>query len=96
MLPTQRRTCSPPFVSPAQALCGEIAKLRKRLAVAQAALGLLLADEPRGNLPQFGDKHFVQRLRAEERRGEPLRDTKARAERLQFGGGGADDLAAGQ
>ena len=82
------------LVAPLQKLYEETAELKKRLVVNQHVFNLLLATEHRSELPEFGAKHSLAGMRAQDAREEPLRELKAKVERLFYANVTPDETAA--
>ena len=82
------------LVEPLRKLYEETAELKKRLAVNQHVFNLLLATEHRNELPQFSDKHFLASVKAQSAREEPLKELKAKIERLFFANVAPEETAA--
>lgn len=82
------------LVAPLQKLYEETAELKKRLAVNRHVFNLLLATEHRNELPAFGDKHFIAGIKAQNARDEPLKELKAKIERLFYANVTPEETAA--
>ena len=82
------------LVAPLQKLYEETAELKKRVAVNQHILELLLATEHRNELPQYGDKHFFAEMKAQDARDAVYADLRLKVDKLRFAGAASNDVVA--